>query len=486
MLYDFMVRKEFNTKDNLLESKRKFVRFISHEVRTPLNSVAMGISLLQDECANTLGHKSAHEMLKREGSQGNLLKLADAATKQDDVWKDTVSEWFYLLQDIQNNAQSSVDVLNDLLNYDKVETGSLSLELTVIPIWKLIEKTVNEFALPLAKKKIEFDLLFTDIAASDWKRNKAISSCPQTTFLSKECRNRKVVGDVVRLTQVLRNLFSNAVKFTKEGGKIKINVSSRISHGQKEKKFVLKCGTEVAAVDSGHLQVKVSDSGAGMTKKQLSLLFRHGVQFNVNELQAGQGSGLGLFIAKGILEEHQGLLYADSEGLGMGSTFTLELPMYTIQGFSEDISQNDKTENCSSSTEPAGFRILVVDDSAPNRKLLARILTNKGHQVDIAKDGSMAVAKVSEAILESNQYDTILLDYEMPVMNGPDAAKAIRAMGCDVFIVGVTGNMLAEDVAHFRSCGANTLLEKPFKMKSLEEAWMEHGITQHKTIEDRV
>ena len=74
MLYDFMVRKEFTTKDKLLESKRRFVRFISHEVRTPLNSVTMGISLLQDECANALGHKSSHEMLKREGSQGNLKK----------------------------------------------------------------------------------------------------------------------------------------------------------------------------------------------------------------------------------------------------------------------------------------------------------------------------------------------------------------------------------------------------------------------------
>jgi signal transduction histidine kinase/CheY-like chemotaxis protein len=485
MLYDFMVRKEFNTRDKLLESKRRFVRFISHEVRTPLNSVTMGLSLLQDECANVLGHKSSHEMLKREGSQGNLMQLA--ANTLDDVWKNRVAEWFYLLQDMQNNAQSSVDVLNDLLNYDKVEAGSLSLELTVISIWKLIEKITNEFALPLAKKKISLDLQFTDMTIPEWGKNNSQSACSQASFLPLEYRKKKVVGDVVRLTQVLRNLISNAVKFTKEGGQIKIRASwvpTFISSGRHEKKFLLKCGTEITAKESGHLQVMVSDSGTGMSRKQLSQLFRHGVQFNVNELQAGQGSGLGLFIAKGILEEHKGHLYADSEGIGMGSTFTLELPMFIIHGVHEEFSQYDSTENCSTSSEPKGFRILVVDDSAPNRKLLARILTNKGHQVDTAEDGSIAVKKVKASLSEGNEYDTILLDYEMPVMNGPDAAVAIRAMGCDVFLVGVTGNMLAEDVAHFRSCGANAHLGKPFKIKSLEEVWLEHGVTNHKAVEN--
>ena len=84
---------------------------------------------------------------------------------------------------------------------------------------------------------------------------------------------------------------------------------------------------------------------------------------------------------------------------------------------------------------------------------------------------------VHQAISDGNPYDTILLDYEMPVMNGPTAAKEIRAIGFDVFIVGVTGNMLADDVAYFRSCGANTLLGKPFKIASLEEIWSEYGVT---------
>jgi CheY-like chemotaxis protein len=95
----------------------------------------------------------------------------------------------------------------------------------------------------------------------------------------------------------------------------------------------------------------------------------------------------------------------------------------------------------------------------------------------MAEDGAVALEMIRQAIEDNNPYDTILLDYEMPVMNGPIAAKEIRAMGCDVFIVGVTGNMLTEDVAYFRSCGANALLGKPFKIASLEELWSEYGVT---------
>jgi signal transduction histidine kinase len=474
ILYDFCVRREFSTKDYLLESKRRFVRFVSHEVRTPLNSVCMGLTLMQDEIAVSLGYKSSDDFLECTERNDQLEKPSELNRK--------ATEWLTLVQDIQSNTQSSIDVLNDLLNYDKVETGTLSLELTIISMWKLIEKTTNEFLLPATKKKIDFELIFTDLEQKD----------PKLSALRAEVRNYKIVGDAVRLTQVLRNLVSNALKFTPEGGKLVVQASwvegsSNKKDKAKEKLFVLKNGEEVTVKPSGHLQVQVQDTGAGMSEIQLAQLFRHGVQFNVNDLQAGQGSGLGLFIAKGIVEQHDGHLWADSEGIGRGTTFTVSLPMYHVPDL-EERSSPDESEQVgvySPRSESTCLRILVVDDSSSNRKLLNRLMTNRGHHSDMAEDGVVALAMVKQAIADENPYDTILLDYEMPVMNGPTAAKEIRAMGCDVFIVGVTGNMLAEDIKYFRSCGADAVMGKPIKIASLDEIWSEYGISGQSPLDDK-
>jgi signal transduction histidine kinase/ActR/RegA family two-component response regulator len=472
ILYDFCVRREFSTKDDLLDSKRRFVRFVSHEVRTPLNSVCMGLTLMQDEIAVSLGYKSSDDLLERTENNDQLEKLLSKE-------KQKALLWLTLVQDVQSNAQSSIDVLNDLLNYDKVETGTLRLELTTISMWNLIEKTTNEFLLPAKKKKIDFELIFTDLEEKDTKLN----------ALRREVRNCRVVGDAVRLTQVLRNLVSNALKFTPEGGKLIVQASwveesSSKKDKSKEKLFVLKNGEELLVKPSGHIQIQVQDTGAGMSEIQLSQLFSHGVQFNVNDLQAGQGSGLGLFIAKGIVEQHEGRLWADSEGIGLGTTFTVSLPMYHVPGLDGSYTSRDESTHFGdSSSRSECLRILVVDDVSSNRKLLSRLLTNRGHYSDTAEDGAVALAMVKQAIADKQPYDTILLDYEMPVMNGPTAATELRAMGCDVFIVGVTGNMLAEDVAYFRSCGANAVLGKPIKIASLDEIWSEYGITGQSTSE---
>ena len=131
--------------------------------------------------------------------------------------------------------------------------------------------------------------------------------------------------------------------------------------------------------------------------------------------------------------------------------------------------------------EATPLRVLVVDDAAMNRKLLTRLLRNHGHQCDEAEDGQIAVRLVKQAMEDSNPYDSVLLDNEMPVMNGPTAAEHMRAMGSDVFIVGITGNLLPEDVANFRNCGANSVLPKPFKLNDLEDLWVEYGIHKNGT-----
>lgn len=462
-LYDRCVSKEFDYRKNLLEAKRQFVRFVSHEVRTPLNSVGMGLTLMKEEMAQSLGFKSADSMVAQDGDQTTKNNDSDEDSEKTGSTMDTVArEWFSLADEIQNNTQCAVDVLNDLLNYDKIENGSLSLELTVIPIWKLIEQTVLEFKLPMGSKNITLSF-----------------NLP----IEKDHINHKVVGDAVRLSQVLRNLISNAIKFTPEGGNIDIEASwvqNDASKGNNHT-FELKGHNLISCQGSGKMAFAIKDSGAGMTQDQLKKLFGKGVQFNVNELQHGNGSGLGLYISKGIVEQHNGQLLCNSKGLGCGTTFMMRIPVYDFTAqeqekkYMHEVSHEEGMEDLA--YEDSKLRILVVDDSISNRKLLCRLLKNKGHVNSQAEDGSVAVEMVMAAEKKGEPFDLVLMDYEMPTMNGPEAAKKIRSNGSDVFIVGVTGNLMPEDVDYFHKCGAGAILSKPFRMSELDNLIFEYDIT---------
>ena len=491
-LYDFIVRREFNAKQELLQAKRRFMRYVSHEVRTPLNSVCMGLDLVQKEIATSLGHPSTDEMQHLvEGDTQEIVLRNESVPSMDAL------EWFALTHDVLSNAQSAVDVLNDLLNYDKIETGTLTLELMEIKVWHLVQKCTNEFKLPASNKSLSLKVCFCERGGDCLPSSRCYK---HSTDLSDDALQHVVIGDSVRLTQVLRNLVSNALKFTPVNGTVTVRAAS-VGATSEMKTFALKNGESVTLKQSGKLRLIVKDTGAGMSQDQLAKLFRPGVQFDANSLQGGKGSGFGLYIAKGIVEQHGGTLTASSEGLGEGSTFTMMLPLY----HDPDVSLHDRSkvsngerrvsfdieaglgtatqeakeveaQQSTASLESMALRILVVDDVASNRKLLCRLLKNAGHTFDDAVNGKEAVDKVQEAIKKGELYDTILLDYEMPVMNGPTAAKEIRALGSDVFIVAITGNMLPEDVAYFRSCGADAVLPKPFKMNELDTLWLEHGL----------
>jgi signal transduction histidine kinase len=200
ILYDFFVRQEFNEKRSVLEAKRKFVKFVSHEVRTPLNAVCMGLRLMEEELRARTWPDSSHSTEEETASK---IVPTDSENK---------GEILVLAEEILSNANSAVDVLNDLLNYDKVEMGTLSLELTIIPIWDLIERTMKEFNSPAKAKKIDFKLDYSALFEMDEESASAI-------HLPQDVTASKVLGDTIRITQVLRNLVSNAVKFTPEGGK---------------------------------------------------------------------------------------------------------------------------------------------------------------------------------------------------------------------------------------------------------------------------
>lgn len=202
-LYDWTVRSEFHSNRNLFEAKRQFVRFVSHEVRTPLNTICMGLSLMQDDFATCLGLRNAKQKLSAKPGESKMNE-------------EQVEEWMMLSTQIYDNAEAAVSVLNDLLNYDKIQTGTLTLELSVIPVWSALERTVNEFKIAALEKKVELTLDWSLLVLreSDVESGRKITS----SKLPDGIKNSKIVGDSIRVSQVLRNLISNGLKFTREQG----------------------------------------------------------------------------------------------------------------------------------------------------------------------------------------------------------------------------------------------------------------------------
>ena len=460
--FDFHVRRASKAQLSLLEAKRKFVRFVSHEVRTPLNSVCMGLTLLKHEISSLLrqhGHSSSSNL----------------GAKLEKRLEQSCRSWLALSDEVAANATCAVDVLNDFLNYDKVESGQLSLDYAVVPIFELIEETVVEFKLPAAKKKI-IVCVCTPLSSKTIGTNSAGDT---------ESAEQFVVGDKVRLTQVFRNLISNAIKFTPDGGSITVEAewippSQSTADIKPPKTFTIQNQEILTCYQSwGSVVLSVHDSGVGMTTMQVEAVFQQGTQFNVNELQAGNGSGLGTYIAKGIVQQHGGKMSAFSGGLQKGSTFSMSLPLYELP--TELLARHHKRKRVEQTKaeleQPMGsLRILVVDDAHMNLKLMRRLLEKQGHTTEGAENGQVAVTMVQEAIERYDPFDVILTDYQMPVMDGPTAAQEMRRLGCDSFIVGVTGNLMPEDIRHFKSMGANAVLPKPIKLPDLEAVLMEYDI----------
>jgi len=385
-----------------------------------------------------------------------------------------------------------------------------------LPIWEIVEQTTSEFSMMAAKQKTRLKLDLSQLS----KKNTSSSSngddskdvetaIAHSSMLPASILQQKLVGDEQRLRQVLRNLLSNAIKFAKNG-KVTVKVSARDQSSPNAsmkdmgktaasiKEVKMSDGTRKNFQACGRIVIDVVDNGVGMTATQLETVFDVGTQFNAGKLQSGGGSGLGLAFAKAIAEQHVGSIRAYSDGKDKGTTFRLDLPLHLDEEAStkkrvssseqSDSQKKPEKNGCEEKALPGPaslkddseeedelepMNILVVDDAPMNRKLLVRLLESNGHTCGQAEDGQDLIDTVKKNMV---QYDCILVDYEMPVMNGPSACKGVREMGYTGFVVGVTGNLLPEDVGYFMDCGADAVLPKPFKYKDLEELLIEHGM----------
>ncbi len=336
----------------------------------------------------------------------NDLLLASPLTPEQREWATVV----------RDAGRSLLTVVNDVLDFSRAEAGMMPLADEPVDLAALARGSARIVGAAAADKGLALSVELGD-GVPPWVR-----------------------GDPQRLRQVLLNLLSNAVKFTERGG----------------------IALAVSAAD-GRLRLEVRDTGIGIPADRMDRLFQRFSQVDDATARRFGGTGLGLAICKAIVEHMGGRIGVDSTP-GQGSRFWFELPLRPAEAPPRVAGPAARAAMPASRS----VRVLVADDIATNRTLVAHYLTRAGHRVDLAADGAEALARVA-----AGDYGLVLLDVRMPGMDGPAAARAIRALPGprgQVPILALTANTLPEEVAACRAAGMDGHLAKPVDRDALLEA----------------
>lgn len=363
------------------EAKSTFLSRMSHEIRTPMNAI-IGI--------NSLIRMHLKEPKKIE-SYVNKIALSSTLL---------------------------LNLINDVLDMSAIDQRKLKIAMLPFDIQKVIESIISMYIPICRNKEIDFRVKY------------------------EEDIKKYVVGDQLRVNQILLNLLSNAVKFTPTKGAINLEVKKLSEDENRE-----------------YLQFKISDTGIGIAEEQKDRLFEPFEQEDSETARNYGGSGLGLSITKNLVEMMKGAIHVESEK-GNGACFIVELP-FIIAAKAEEVSQIDEIEM--REYDLSGVHILLADDNTLNCEIAVELLESANAVVDTVENGKEAVEKFLHS--KPGTYQLILMDVQMPVMSGYEATAQIRhakhEQARTIPILAMTANAFTEDVSASLSAGMNAHIAKP-------------------------
>src|SRR5690606_22175890 len=313
---------------------------------------------------------------------------------------------------MQNSSRILLNLVNNILHIDKIESGKLELSTEVFRPFRALQKIVEIYTSAAKIKGIELKTNFAD---------------------TKEPKN--ALGDVSRTEQIFTNLISNAAKFTEEG-------TITVVYEEKEENKKLK------------IILKVSDSGMGIDPTKIDVIFERFKQLDFGITKKHQGSGLGLTITKALVEMMDGAIEVQST-MGKGTTFTVSLEFPVVEGQTD----NRKSRNYKNLDY---LNVLIVDDNLLNQKILAKILSKSNIDPDFSKDGDDALLKCA-----SRHYDLICMDVHMPGKDGFEVVRHLRKIDNTAVILGFSADVTKEAIERGIKAGMNDYLTKPIQQETL-------------------
>ena len=372
-------------------AKSEFLANMSHEIRTPMNGVIAATDL-------ALGEKVSPKI-------ENYLKI------------------------IQTSAYSLLGIINDILDFSKIEAGKFELKPRTFRLSEVFDRVMDLFYSKAADKGIEL-----------------LVDCDSNT-------PKVLIGDPLRLQQILTNLISNAIKFTESGGVILVSVKPAPE------------STDDLAGDTAMLSFSVKDTGTGIATEYRDLLFEPFSQADTSSTRKYEGTGLGLSICKQLVTMMHGTIGVESE-LGRGSTFffTVRLDRPADKSIPKPVVPPDIQ----------GLTVLVVDDLADSRLIMRKMLESLGFRVETLSSGLDALSRLKDNQLRNYPIELIMMDWKMPQMDGIEVSRKIRQeMNLTMPIIMMTAFGKEEQRVQAQQVGINGFLIKPIYPSTLFDAIMD-------------
>lgn len=387
------IQDALNAATEANHAKSDFLANMSHDIRTPMNAI-IGIITLIDNNADSL--EKVHEYVEK----------------------------------IKCSSQHLLSIINDVLDMSKIESGKTVLNIGEFNLHEIINEIENAF--------------------------RPQTEARQQTFIIDvpEFKYPWLMGDNVRIMQILNNILSNAVKYTPAGGMVRFSVDERPRKSRNYDKLVFR----------------VSDNGIGMSSEFVEHIFESFTREERSVTNAVQGTGLGMAIVKNLVDLMGGAVHVESEQ-GKGSTFEVTLEFKIAERAQHEAdSLPEGGEKCNVSLE--GIKFLCAEDNELNAEILTELLHMEGAECTICGNGKFVLDEFERS--KPGQYDVILMDVQMPIMNGYEATRAIRAgknpLGATIPIFAMTANAFSEDIQRSYEAGMNGHLSKPVDLDMLKNA----------------